>query len=81
MNITNKIQKYELKVYSIIKDIASLQTDIERREGIRSFCLQNPAKFKESIKKFKESQRALADAMGLLLEAGNKKQPQKKLEL
>ena len=81
MNLTDKIQKYELKVYSIIKDIASLQADIERQEGIKYFCQQDPAKFKESIKKFKESQRALADAMGFLLLAGNKRQPQKNLEL
>jgi len=73
MKTTRTIEKYELKISSVIKNIQEIQRTIEGRDGIKSFSEKNPEKIKEAVAKLMEARNILYDAIGLLLASGNTK--------
>lgn len=72
MKTTRTIEKFELKISGIMNDITSLQKEIARGEGIQGFIRVQPQKHQECLTKLAEAHRALFDAIGLLVEAGNR---------
>ena len=73
MKTTRTIEKYELRITSVIKEIQEIQRTLERRGGIKSFSEKNPEKIGEAIAKLTEARNILYDAIGLLLDSGNTK--------
>lgn len=73
MNTTGRIEKYELKISKLIREIQTIQGMIQRKEGISSFSRSHPEKIDEAVAKMTEAQKVLYDSIGLLLESGNSK--------
>ena len=73
MKTTRTIEKYELRISSVIKDIQEIQKTIEGRDGIKGFSEKNPEKIREAVAKLTEARNILYDAIGLLLDSGNTK--------
>jgi len=73
INTTKSIEKYELKICSVIKDIQAIQSAIQRRDGIAHFSRLHPEKINEAVAEMTKAQKILHNAMGLLLKSGNAK--------
>jgi len=73
MNTTGRIEKYELKISRLIREIQTIQGMIRRKEGISSFSRSHPEKIDEAVAKLTEAQKILYDSIGLLLDSGNAK--------
>ena len=73
MNTTGRIEKYELKISSLIREIQKIQRLIQGRVGITSFSRRHPEKIGEAAAKMTEAQKLLYDAIGLLLDSGHSK--------
>lgn len=71
MKTTWKIEKYELRISSVIKEIQEIQRALEGRNGIKGFSDKNPEKIQEAVAKLTEARKILYDAIGLLLDSGN----------
>ncbi len=67
MKTTITIEKYELKISSIIKKIQEIQMTLKGRDGIRGFSEKNPQKIEEAFVKLTEARKILYDAVELLL--------------
>ena len=72
MRTTSFIEKYELKIISLMRQIEEIEKKIERQEKIKSFCQKDPDSWLSSIVKLQSARIALGEAVGFLLEAGNK---------
>ena len=73
MNTTGRIEKYEIKISAVIREIQEIQKLFQRRSGISSFSRRYPEKIDEAVAKMTEAQKLLYDAIGLLLNSGNAK--------
>jgi len=73
MNTTGRIEKYEIRISSVIREIQEIQKLFRRRSGISSFSRRYPEKLDEAVAKMTEAQKLLYDAIGLLLNSGNAK--------
>ncbi len=71
MKTTITIEKYELRISSVIKKIQEIQGTLEGRTGIKGFSEKNPEKIEEAVAKLKEARKILNDAIGFLLDSGN----------
>ena len=71
MKTTRTIEKYELRISSVIKEIQEIQRTLEGRDGIKGFSEKNPEKIQEAVAKLMEARKILYDAIGLLLDSGN----------
>jgi hypothetical protein len=78
MKTTLTIEKYELRISAAMNLIGQIQKDLLRMNGIRSFSSVNPAKLKGALIKLGAAHKNLYDAIGLLLESGNKNKEAKK---
>lgn len=67
MKTTITIERYELKISSLIKKIQQIQRTLEGRDGIRGFSEKNPKKIEEAVTKMTEARKSLDDAIGLLV--------------
>jgi hypothetical protein len=68
MKTTIKLERYELKINSLIKEIQKIQRTLEGRDGIRGFSEKNPQKIEEAVGKLTEARKILYDAIGLLVD-------------
>jgi hypothetical protein len=73
MKTTRAIEKYELKISSVMKKIQEIEKMIQVKDGITRFTEKNPEKIGETIAKLREARKILNDAIGLLLDSGNPK--------
>lgn len=73
MNTTGRIEKYELRISALIREIQEIQKLIQKRVGISSFSRSHPEKIDEAVLKMTEAQKILYDSIGLLLDSGNAK--------
>jgi hypothetical protein len=71
MKTTKTIEKYELKITSVMRDIQKIESMIHVKDGIKRFTEKNPEKIEKAIAKLREARKILNDAIGLLLESGN----------
>jgi hypothetical protein len=73
MKTTRTIEKYELRISSVIKKIQEIERTLEGRDGIKGFSEKNPEKIEEAVAKLREARNILYDAIGFLLDSGNTK--------
>jgi uncharacterized protein YbjQ (UPF0145 family) len=73
INTTKSVEKYELQICSVIKDIQAIQSSLQRRDGIAHFSRLHPEKIDESVAELTKAQQILHNAMRLLLKSGNAK--------
>ena len=73
MNTTGRIEKYELRIFAVIREIQEIQKLLKTRSGISQFSRRYPEKIDEAVLKMTEAQKLLYDSIGLLLNSGNAK--------
>ena len=73
MNMTGTIEKYEIRISAVIREIQGIQKSLKARSGISHFSRRYPEKIDEAVAKMTEAQKLLYDAIGLLLNSGNAK--------
>lgn len=66
------IEKYELRICSIINQITELEKMIESRKGIKRFSKDHPDKIINAVLKLQNAKAELYEAISLLLESGEK---------
>lgn len=71
MKTTKTIEKYELKITSVMKKIEEIEMMMRVKDGIKRFTVKNPDKIDEARAKLREAFKNLNDAIGLLLDSGN----------
>lgn len=72
MKTTSTIEKYELRISFLINRIEEIKRLIKQRKGIKEYVSQHLEKVEIVIQKLVDSQKSLMDAVGLLLQTGNK---------
>ena len=73
MNTTGRVEKYEIRISSVIREIQEIQKLLQARSGISQFSRRYPEKIEEAVLKMTEAQKLLYDAIGLMLNSGNAK--------
>lgn len=64
------IEKYELKICSIINQITELEKMVESKKGVKKFSKINPDKLINAVLKLQKAKAELYQAIRLLLESG-----------
>ncbi len=72
MKTTTHIEKYELQIMSLMKTIDEIKRKIEHQEKIKVFCRNDPDSLLSAVVILQSARIALGEAVGFLLEAGNK---------
>jgi len=72
MKTTTNIEKYELQIMSLMKAVDEIKRKIEHQEKIKIFCRNDPDSLLSAVVKLQSARIALGEAVGFLLEAGNK---------
>ena len=69
---TRTIEKYQLYILSLIRQINEIEKLIENKENIRQFSKRHPDKVKKTILKLRGAKTMLYEAAKLLLDSGAK---------